>query len=208
MITFYYFHPACSMVSHIALEESGVTYDARRVDIKNPEDLAELRKFNPRGTVPAIAVDDRGLSENIAIITYITSIAPQAGLIPTDALERAQCLSLLSWSASTVHINFRQSFRPEKFTADPAAQEAVRANGRRMFWENLQTFDTLLQRQDWMMGGAFSAPDAYALKFYEWALISKQPVNELAALTAFKNRMIARPAVRRVLEREGSRLLS
>lgn len=208
MITFYYFHPACSMVSHIALEESGVTYDARRVDIKNPEDLEELRKFNPKGTVPAISVDGRGLSENIAILTYLASIAPQAGLVPIDALERAQCMSLLSWSASTVHINFRQSFRPEKFTADVAAQETVRANGRRMFWENLQTFDALLERQEWVMGAGFSAPDAYALKFYEWASISKQPVQELAAFTAFKQRMIARPAVRRVLEREGSRLLS
>lgn len=208
MITFYYFHPACSMVSHIALEESGLAFAPRRIDMRNAEDMAELRKVNPKGTVPAISVDGQGLSENVAIMTYLANIAPETGLLPADPMARAQCMSLLSWSASTVHINFRQSFRPEKFTADPAAQETVRANGRRVFWENLQTIDARLQGQDWMMGAAFSAPDGYALKFYEWALLTKQPVHELAAYTAFKERMVARPAVRRVLEREGSRLAS
>jgi glutathione S-transferase len=33
------------------------------------------------------------------------------------------------------------------------------------------------------------------------------PVEQLANYTAFKNRMLQRPAVRRVLEREESRLL-
>jgi glutathione S-transferase len=207
MLTFYYFHPACSMAAHIVLEESGIAFQPRRVDMENADDVAELRKANPRGTVPALLVDGRGLAENIAIMTYAASLAPQAGLIPEEALARAECMSLLSWSASTVHINFRQSRRPEKFTSDPAAQEAVRANGRRVFWDSLQAIDARLKDRPWMMGDRFTAPDAYALKFYEWGLISKQPVHELGALTAFKDRMVARPAVRRVLEREGGPLL-
>jgi glutathione S-transferase len=208
MITLYYFHPACSTASHIALEESGLAYEARCVDLKNPEDLAELRKVNPKGTVPAIFVDGCGLSENIAIMTYIAARAPEAGILPADPMERAQCMSLLSWSSSTVHINFRQSARPEKFSADSAAYESIRANGRRAFWENLEIIDARLQSQDWMMGNTFSAPDCYALRFYEWGGITKHPVDQLMAFTKFKDRMIARPAVRRVLEREGSTLLA
>jgi glutathione S-transferase len=42
---------------------------------------------------------------------------------------------------------------------------------------------------------------------YGWGKGHGMPVEQLAYYTAFKNRMLQRPAVRRVLEREESRLL-
>ncbi len=203
MIKFYYWYPACSLVSHIAFEESGIPYDPVPVDSKSPEALAEYKKINPKGTAPAALIEGQLLTENVAIISYIAERAPKADILPTDPLERAQCMSLLGWSASTVHINFRRSFRPERFSDDPAGFEAIKANGRAAFWKNLQEIDQRLQKQEWMLGKTYSAADGYALRFYDWGRRSKQPIEELKALTAFKDRMIARPAVRRVLEREG-----
>ena len=43
---------------------------------------------------------------------------------------------------------------------------------------------------------------------YGWGKGHGMPVEELRSYTAFKDRMLQRPAVRRVLEREESRLLS
>jgi glutathione S-transferase len=203
MIKFYYWYPACSLVSHIALEESGLTYDPQRVDVKAPEMLAEYKKINPMGTAPAITVDGHLLTENVAILSYIADLAPNAGILPRDTLERAQCMSLLAWSASTAHINFRRSFRPERFSADPAAFDSIRAHGREAFWKNLEELDASFQSQDWMLGKTYSAADGYALRLYDWGRLSKQPVETLNALAAFKDRIIARPAVRKVLEREG-----
>jgi glutathione S-transferase len=208
MLTLYYYYPACSQVTHICLEESGLAYDPQLVDIKDPAKAADYKKINPKGTAPALAVDGQLLTENVAIISYIADLAPDAGILPQDKLERAQCMSLLAWSASTAHINFRRSVRPERFSDDPAGFESIKAHGRLAFWRNLEELDQRFQKQDWMMGKAFSAADGYALKFYDWGRISKQPIDELKALTAFKGRMIARPAVRRVLEREGCPLVA
>jgi glutathione S-transferase len=209
MIVLYYFYPACSLVAHIALEESGLAFEARAVDLKNPSQLVEYKKINPRGAVPAMTVDNQALTENIAILTYVAERVPQAGIIPTAPMERAQCMSLLSWSASTAHINFRRALRPERFSADPAAHEGIVAAARPLYWANLQWLDERLQKQDWMMGKTYSAAaDGYALRLYDWGRIDKYPVDELKALTAFKDRIIARPTVRRVLEREGSPLVA
>ena len=208
MIVLYYFYPACSLVAHIAFEESGLVYEARPVDLKDPAQFAEYKKINPRGTIPAMTVDGQPLTENIAILTYIADLVPEAGIIPTGLMERAQCMSLLSWSVSTAHINFRRSFRPERFSADPAAFDGIIASARPLYWANLQWIDERLQKQEWMLGKTYSAAaDGYALRLYDWGRIAKYPVEELKAFSAFKDRIIARPSVRRVLERERSPLV-
>ena len=50
--------------------------------------------------------------------------------------------------------------------------------------------------------------DGYALVFYGWGKRIGLPVAELPNYTAWKDRMLARPAVKRVLEREQSVLLA
>jgi glutathione S-transferase len=205
----YYFYPACSLAAHICLEESGLPFEARAVDLKDPAKEAELRKINPPGRVPAlITADKHVLTENVAIMTYVADLAPNAKLLPSGTERRAQCMSFLLWGASTAHINFRMSIRPYRFSADPATHEGIVASGRKAFWENLQSIDARLTGQEWIMGSDFSAADAYALRFYDWGRITKQPVETLKAFTAHKDRMLERPAVRRVLAREGSPLVA
>ena len=50
--------------------------------------------------------------------------------------------------------------------------------------------------------------DGYALVFYGWGKRIGLPMAELKNYTAWKDRMLARPAVKRVLEREQSILLA
>jgi glutathione S-transferase len=52
------------------------------------------------------------------------------------------------------------------------------------------------------MGSQYTVADPYALVFYGWGVRAKLPMTDLAAYTAFKNRMLERPAVRKVLESE------
>ncbi len=56
-------------------------------------------------------------------------------------------------------------------------------------------------------GPAYSVADPYTLVIYGWGKGHGMPVEQLANYTAFKDRMLQRPAVRTVLEREQSRLL-
>ncbi len=208
MITLHYFYPGCSMASHIALEESGLDYQAQPVNLSVEGERAALLKLNPKGTVPTLVVDGKVLTENVAILCHIARLAPEAKLAPEDAWDYAQCLSLLAWCSNTAHIAFRQSFRPVRFSADEAAHDGIRALGRELYWKALQTFDDRLSRTPYMLGDAYSIADGYPMVFYNWGMIGGYPVDELRHLTAFKDRMLARPAVHKVLMREGCKLVA
>ena len=63
----------------------------------------------------------------------------------------------------------------------------------------------MLAGRDWL-SQTYSVLDPYALVFYAWGLRRELPVGELEHYTAFKDRMLARPAVRRVAEEEKIKL--
>ena len=107
-----------------------------------------------------------------------------------------------------MHPSFTHINRPERFADDPAAHPALKDTGRKNFWANLQEIDAMLQGKDWTAGTQYTVCDPYALVFYGWGLRIKLPMTELAAYTAFKDRMLARPAVRKILEREKNLLLT
>ena len=79
-----YFSPgACSMASHIGLEESGVPYEEKPTMLAKGEHKTEAYlKINPRGKVPALDVDGKILMENTAILTYLARRFPEKNLLP------------------------------------------------------------------------------------------------------------------------------
>ncbi|MGZ3620368.1 MAG: glutathione S-transferase family protein [Candidatus Binataceae bacterium] len=209
MLTLYYAPGACSMASHIGLEETGAPYETRLVSFANSEQRSEAYlKINSRGRVPALSVDGAILVENTAILTYLAKKFPTAKLLPADPLAEARCISNMAWFSNTVHPSFTHINRPERFADDPAVHTNLKETGRRNFWANLQEIDTMLKEKDWIMGSQYTACDPYALVFYGWGLRINLPMKELAAYTAFKERILVRPAVRKILEREQSILLS
>ncbi|MGH7914288.1 MAG: glutathione S-transferase family protein [Candidatus Binataceae bacterium] len=209
MLTLYYAPGACSTASHIGLEESGAPYETKLVSFANEEQRSEVyRKVNPRGKVPALSVDGAVLVENTAVLTYLARKYPAAKLLPADPFAEAQCISMMAWFASTVHPSFTHINRPERFAGDAAAHANIKQTGRKNFWANLQEIDATLNGKIWMMGTQYTVCDPYALVFYGWGARIDLPIKELAAYTAFKDRMLHRPAVHKILEREQSILLT
>jgi glutathione S-transferase len=209
MLTLYYAPGACSTASHIGIEESGAQYEARAISFANNEQRSEAYlKINPRGRVPALSIDGAILVENTAILTYLAKKYPAAHLLPADLLDEARCISTMAWFASAVHPSFTHINRPERFADDPAAHANLKEAGRKNFWANLQEIDGMLKEKEWLMGAQYTACDPYALIFYGWGVRIGLPMKELSAYTAFKDRMLARPAVRKILEREKNVLVA
>jgi glutathione S-transferase len=208
MLTLYYSPGACSMASHIALEESGAPYDTKLTSTaKGEHRTPEYLAINPRGKVPALRIGSDVLTENVAILTYVAKQFPDAKLLPKDILQEVRCLSMMAWLSNTVHPSFTRVLRPERFVADPSAHEAVKQSGREAFSANLQELDGLLAGKEWLAGSQYTVCDPYALVFYGWGKRIDLPVHELTNYTAWKDRMLSRKAVRTVLERERSILL-
>jgi glutathione S-transferase len=210
MPTLYYSPGACSMASHVTLEESGADYEAKPVLLAKGEHLTpEYKKINPRSRVPALRLDDGTvITENTAILQWVGRRYPEKALLPKDELGQIRCISTCAWLSNTVHPAFTHIFRPERFTEEEAARAGVKEMGKKNFWAGLQEIDGLIGGNEWLMGAQFTVCDPYALVFYGWASRIELPVKELKSYTLWKDRMLARPAVRRVLEREKSPLLA
>ena len=200
MLTLYYGRGACSMAAHIVLEESGERYEARMIDLMKGEQRSDdYRKVNPHGRVPALKTDDgEVITENTAILPYL---GKRFGMWPADAMQEARALSTIGFFASSVHPAHGHIGRPERYSDDPASHSSIQEAGKKSFVGYLQEIDRMLAGREWL-GERYSVLDPYAFVFYTWGKRREMPVEQMKSYSAFKDRMMARPAVQRVVADE------
>jgi glutathione S-transferase len=203
MLTLYFSPGACSLASHIGLEETGAPYEAKPILLAKGQQRTEAyQKINPRGKVPALSVDGKVLVENTAILTYLARRFPEKKLMPTDPAEEARCIGTMCWFSSIVHPSYQRVNRPERFAEAEVAHAAVKENGRKSFWANCQEIDSMFQGKEWIMGSEYTLVDPYALVFYGWGVRGGFPMKELGAYSAWQERMMKRPTVKKTVEAE------
>jgi glutathione S-transferase len=204
LLRLFYSPGACSLVPHVALEEAGADFEAVRTAIaekahRRPEYLA----INPRGLIPAMEVDGRIVTENIAILSYIGHCRPGCGQLPLDdRASLARVYEALSWFATSVHYGgFGPIFRAR--AAGIERPEAELATDRERLRGLFGEIDALLAPGPWLLGGRYSLADPYPLIFRRWARRLELDVTPFAHWADHTRRMVERPAVQRALAREG-----
>jgi glutathione S-transferase len=208
----YYSPGACSLASHMALEEAGADYEPVRVHFATAEQRSpEYLKINPKGRVPALADGDRVVTENPAILRYVARLHPDKKLWPEDAGDEARCTEWLAFISSTVHPSYAHIRRPERYASDEKARENVMETGRKATREFWQMVDKKLGegKGAWAAGDNFSVADSYALVFWTWgrgATLGYDMPKDFPNWTAHARKMAQRPAVKKVFEREGQEL--
>jgi glutathione S-transferase len=186
MLTLYLSPGSSSMAPHIALHEIGVDFESRWISFAKRQQYApEYLALNPEGKVPTLLVDERPLTEVAAILYYLAKRFPEAGLFPAADLEtEAQVISWMSFIASTVH---------------PA-----RRIGIDRWKEVFGIAEQRLGRRDWAAGG-YSIADIHLFRLFWRFYNSLHPAPaDFPGLSAHYERMMARPAVQRVLEIESA----
>ena len=201
MLTLYYAAGACSMAAHIVLEESGEKYEPRKMDLsKGEQKTPEYLKIHPLGRVPALLLDKgEPLTENTAILPYL---GKRFKLWPTDPVAEAKALSVIGFFASSVHPAHAHIGRPERYTEDKGAFPGIQAMGKKSFHSYLEQIDQMYAGREWL-GDKYSVLDPYAFVFYSWGVRRELPVSQMKNYTAARDRMLKRPAVKTVVEREG-----
>ncbi len=101
---------ACSMAVHVLLNELGQDAKIHMLERgekghKSPEYL----KMNPRGNVPFLVEDGKGLGEGGAIITYLCD-KHKSPLLPQSGWERAKALQWLMFANATLHPAYSRTF--------------------------------------------------------------------------------------------------
>lgn len=201
MLTFFYAPNTCSLASHIALEEAGAAYDARRLDFAAGEQrAADYLAVNPKARVPALATPRGVLTETPAILAFIAQSFPAAALAPLDDPFRfAELQAFNSYLCSTVHVAHAHKVRGARWADDPAAHEAMRRKVPETVGACFELIETAMLRGPWVMGDAYSIADPYLFTIAGWLEGDGVDIARFPKVDDHYRRMLDRPAVRRAM---------
>ena len=88
----------------IALNLKGLAYERIPVNLLEGEQRTEeYRSRNPQAFVPTLEAGGHRLTQSLAIVDYLESVAPQPPLLPPDPVDRAQVLALALTVACDIH---------------------------------------------------------------------------------------------------------
>ena len=193
----YYAPGACSLSPHIVAEEAGVLVDLVKVDLKahTLEDGSDYHKINPKGAVPALVLDSGELlTEGPAIVQYIADRNPASGLAPEcGTLARYHLQEWLTFINGEIHKTFGPLFHGA--AGDERKKTVETIEKKFAFVEKTLTI------QQFLLGDAFTAADAYFFVMLTWA--KKMHISISPTLTEFFDRIAARPKVQTAMKQEG-----
>lgn len=195
----YYSPGACSLATHIALQEAGVAHTLEKVDLRSKRTASgeDFTAINPYGYVPAIKLEDgRVLTEGAAILQYIADQFPAARLAPANgSWERYRLQAYLTLINSELHKTIGGLFAPG-LGEDQKAAILAKADAR------LKVLSADLGSRPYLMGEDFSIADAYLFVVVNWLTVFKIDLASWPVIAAHHARVAARPAVQAALAAE------
>lgn len=195
----YYALGACSQAAHIVLHEAALDHTSEAVDLrtKTTASGADYFAINPKGAVPALEVDDGEiLTENGAVLQYLGDYARDDALLPRAGIRRYRVVEWLAYLGSEVHKSFGPLF-------NPAASEEIKQGARDLIGKKFDYLEQQFEGNDYLTGATMTAADPYLFVMLGWTGKFGIDLKRWPNLAAFRERMMARPAVRAVLRAEG-----
>jgi glutathione S-transferase len=195
---------ACSVGIHVLLEEIGKPYETQLVNLREGGQFkAEFTSVNPKSKVPTLVRDDGSvLTEYPAIAYWLARTNPDKKLLPDDVEAQTRALEALDYCVSTLHMHgFSRLFRASNYTPNPADEDKVKERGNEMVEKGFVVMDKALAGKDYLVG-SFSIADS-ALFYTEFWGAKRMNMTLPPNCAAHLDRMMARPAVQRVMQQEG-----
>ena len=200
MLKLYYAPNTCALASHVILEEAGAAYEAVRLDFaRNDQRSADYLEVNPKARVPALVTDHGVLTETPAILAYLAQIFPAAKLAPADPWDFARAQAINSYLCSTVHVAHAHKGRGPRWTDDATAIEAMKKKVPQNMADCFALIEADMFKGPWVMGEAYGVCDAYLFTIARWLEGDSVDIARFPKVNAHFQRMLARPAVNKVL---------
>lgn len=197
-ITLYTSGTSIGVVSHIALEESGIEYQAIAMDFANKQQSsAEYLRINPKARVPSLIVEEGVITETPAILTYLAQMAPDSSIgLPADPFEHAQIQSFNAYLCSTVHVAHAHKMRGTRWVNDEAALKAMTANVPATMALCFEMIEHNMLKGPWVHGDKFSLSDPYLYRISSWAEADGVDIEKFPAIKAHRSAMADRDSVK------------
>ncbi|WP_394782329.1 glutathione S-transferase family protein [Undibacterium sp.] len=160
MVQLFAFSTPNSIKVSIALEELGVPYELKPINIRHGEQRAPaFVGLNPNAKVPVLVDEENGnsfaLTESAAILVYLAE--KHGALLPHDAVARARVFEQLFFHASALGPAFGQAGYFQKLAAEklPPAIDRFHTEAKR----TLGLLELTLARHTYAAGEAYSIAD-------------------------------------------------
>lgn len=198
----YYKPGACSLASHIVLNELDIAFSLERTDTVQgvTETGRNYVDINPNGYVPALELEPGlVLTENPAILEYLADLVPAKGLAPLkDSFERTRLRELLAFLSSELHKAFSPFFAGDELTTEER-QAAETKIARRIDPIEARLSHTRAN----LLGGQLSVADFYAFVILNWCQFIGLSLSPWPSTYAFWTRLRSHPSVVKALGTEG-----
>jgi glutathione S-transferase len=207
MLKLYYIPAACSLASHIALTEAGADFQSQEIDYSRGDHKSpEFLKLNPKAFVPVLVTDQGPITENVAILLYISMTFPKAGLYPSnDPFGFARVQEFNTFLSSSLHVTYRHISRPRLFADGAVAKAALRAKVPEMVHKYFGLIEARLSDgRTWVHGDRYTTSDPYLFvyaSYLQWG--DRGDAGRFPLVRAHRERVLARPATQTVLAAEG-----
>ena len=199
-ITLYTSQASIGVVSHIALEESALPFEAVALDFaKKQQSSADYLEINPKARVPSLVVAEGIITETPAILTYLAQIAPNSSLaLPNDPFEYAQIQSFNAYLCSTVHVAHAHKLRGSRWVDDEASMKSMTQNIPKTMALCFDMIEQQMLKGLWVHGSEFTISDPYLYRISSWAEGDGVDINNYPKIKAHREAMAQRDSVRAV----------
>jgi glutathione S-transferase len=202
----YFSSGACSLASHITLEELKYHYEGVKISLDQPETIpGDFDRISPMGSVPVLVLENgESITEGVAIMQYLGDRAENREFMPkSGTIERTRVVEALNFLATELHKGFSPLWAPETLVSDLKAQDELCANTLRRLDEVASVFQARLGDRHYFFGTHFTAVDAYAFTLLSWAKWVEWDLSRFPKLQTYLARVAERPSVISAMKSEG-----
>jgi glutathione S-transferase len=193
--------------AEIALREKGVAFELVMVPFAKGDRYEprhpQVSRINPKRQVPVLVHGSLELFDSTLIFEYLEDAFPDPPLWPREVTGRAQARLLELKCDEIVFMNIARLFGLEDRPDDPVAVDA-RARARQHYVE----MDGLLENRDFLAGAFGYADVALFMAQFYGERKGATMTEATPRLLAWRKRVLARPAVRKVIGQMGAWLKS
>ena len=215
MITVHHLNNSRSQRILWMLEELGVPYEVRRYQREpSMQAPASLRAVHPLGKSPVITDGDKTLAESGAIIEYLGDTYGHGKLTPAlGTPERLHYTYFLHYAEGSLmpllfmKLVFGRIPSRLPFFMRPVGRAISRGANKTLLdpqiGNHFMFLESELSRRAWFAGPEFTAADIQMSFPLEAAAARAPIIRQLPKLSAFLDRIQARPAYKRALDKGG-----
>lgn len=207
MYTLYGYPKTRSVRIAWALEEIGLPYDYKVIDLKAGEHLSdEYKAISPAAKIPVLTTPEGTLSESAAIVTFLAERHGMFEFIPeAGSFDRAKYEEMMLFLTSELE---QPIWNLAKHTFALPKEQRLEQMRDVAVWEFkrvLPVFSSMLGDKEFVCGSMFTMADVIAGHILAWAKGSKLDLTldgKLENISVYAQRVLSREAYERAWRKE------